>query len=409
MRISMLLEREPFPALLKAALESFLPEISGESHCVEWRNRISARNSTPKGALGQKWVCNAYLNAIFIPGGSKSALEPVLNEYSRSTVWWRRPVQRAYVSLASTAVTARWLAQALLTITPGVPDAQDWLIMGGNHKIRLVNRTADRVYGIAKSEYDLTFVQREIQGRILAERFDVPVPSLRQSGELRAWFGEAYMSGRPLNRIGDDVAAQKTLLEAYGALDKFAKNTLRKVLLADYVSELSARLLQLLAATRVVPEAMKLRMQGDIGRLADWLFKGAPREFGICLSHGDFQPANIMVRPDGGIYLIDWEYSDYRQAGYDALVFGLRSRFPTGVAQRLAKFVSNGELAGFSRLPGNGLASWMSVPDRRVTACVFLLEELLLLLEENANPVLFSAGASLFAMEKEVQEWVRAM
>jgi len=46
------------------------------------------------------------------------------------------------------------------------------------------------------------------------------------------------------------------------------------------------------------------------------------------LTHGDFQPGNILVDGDR-VWLIDWEYSARRQVGYDALVYALCSRFPS--------------------------------------------------------------------------------
>ena len=55
-------------------------------------------------------------------------------------------------------------------------------------------------------------------------------------------------------------------------------------------------------------------------------------------SHGDFQPANILiptVSDQRNVYLIDWEYTDKRCRWYDAMVFVLNSRSPIGLAGRV--------------------------------------------------------------------------
>ena len=56
-------------------------------------------------------------------------------------------------------------------------------------------------------------------------------------------------------------------------------------------------------------------------------------------THGDFQPGNILCSEDR-FWIIDWEYSDERSIFYDALVFDLECRFPSGLSIRLDKKIN---------------------------------------------------------------------
>ena len=120
------------------------------------------------------------------------------------------------------------------------------------------------------------------------------------------------------------------------------------------------------------------------------------------LTHGDFQPGNILINGEG-VWLIDWEYAARRQIGYDALVFMLRSRRPRGLATRLNKFVARGP-DGTSLI--DNLAwprvNWRRVNCRWLSAALFLLEELVLHLKENDNPVFFRPGPGLLTLAAEL-------
>ncbi|MBM4029621.1 MAG: hypothetical protein FJ280_30120, partial [Planctomycetes bacterium] len=132
---------------------------------------------------------------------------------------------------------------------------------------------------------------------------------------------------------------------------------------------------------------------------------GGGRRITTALTHGDFQPANILAAGEG-TWLVDWEYADRRQAGYDGLVFGLAARFPRGLAGRLADFVTHGWPAA---APG-GAADWpgLTLTDRetrRLHAALFGLEELALHLEENAQPVFTRPGEGLLILLQELTAW----
>ena len=136
MRISLLLQREPFERIIEKTLQAFLNEKYKGSYNVKWLN---SSNSNSKKNDSQLWLCNYYLNAIFDPEIKKSALSPVIREFSRSTKSWRIPLQKLYVYLATTKILAHRFASASIEITPPLSNSQEILIVGGNHHIRLLD------------------------------------------------------------------------------------------------------------------------------------------------------------------------------------------------------------------------------------------------------------------------------
>ena len=404
MRISLLLQREPFGSILEETLAAFLESRTKQPHTVCWypgRPDLGAMRRRGQ----QPWLCNIYLNVIFVPEAEPQIFDPVRREFARSVVWWRRPVQQAYVALATSRPGARWLAQAGVGISPPLPGAGQLLIVAGNHKIRLLDHAAGVAYGILKSGFLPHFMQREIEARRQAEELGLPVPPLEAVAEDGAWFRERYVSGTPINRLADEAVAGRAVADAARGLRRLLEQTRREESLEDYAEGLRVRIQQLMRANHLLSDAEKrslLRSTDTILQRIGGLRPVIGDRITTALTHGDFQPANILVNQDG-VWLIDWEYSGRRQVGYDALTYALRSRFPAGLARRLQAFVVDGfEDPAWDRWPG---VVWNDVARRRLSAMVFVLEELNLQLEENTNPLFVRLGGGLETLLDEVTRW----
>ena len=408
MRISLLLQREPFGIILEQTLARFLQCWTKQPHEVRWcdgRPDVSLIRRRRQ----QPWLCNIYLNAIFVPEAGGPIFDPVRREFARSLLWWRRPAQRAYVDLSTSRLGARWLAQASVGISPALPRADQLLIIPGNHKIRLLDHAKGVVYGILKSGFPPGFMQREVQARQQAAELGVPVPPLDVVEEDGAWFQERYVSGTPLNRLGDEAVVHRAVADATDALQRLLKSTMQQELLNDYVEQLAAQTRAQLSANHLLSEDQKQAVLHTLDCILPQL-KALRSAVGgrvlTSLTHGDYQPANLLVNGDG-VWLIDWEYAARRQTGYDALVFGLRSRCPAGLADRLQAFVLghvDGTLAGVPKgWPGT---DWDQPESRGVSAMLFVLEELVLHLEENATAQFTRPGPALAIVLQEAKRYV---
>jgi thiamine kinase-like enzyme len=117
-------------------------------------------------------------------------------------------------------------------------------------------------------------------------------------------------------------------------------------------------------------------------------FHKAEKLVDIVQSHGDFQPANILiptVSDQRSVYLIDWEYTEKRCRCYDAMVFELHSRYPIGLASRISQWLSDENIA-YQSIKWCGLDKTESFS--RYVMATFMLEDLLFRLAETTIPKL---------------------
>lgn len=405
MRISLLLQREPFGQILEQTLAPFWSERYGQPYYVQWRMTPPVALSGPDDSALQSWIANIYLNAIFTPDAQPTIFDPIRREFSRSTTWWKRPAQRLYTTLALGRVSARWLAQARLVATPAVPDARDTLIVAGNRKIRLLHRQAGVAYGVQKAGFRPESMARELTTRLSARIAGVRTPLLLEQAESGSWYCEQYISGTPINRLASRAAARAAATQAATGLQQMLMSTAVQEDVADYVARLQLLIDRLTAANPLLTTAQRQA----IDRLASVLVARACEHNGrliLALTHGDFQPANILANREG-VWLIDWEFSGQRQAGYDALTLALSARFPRGLAGRMRAFVQNG-------WPDDALGSPAGWPgflvnqraDRRWHIAIFALEELTLHLDENDEPLLTYLNPGFDILLAEIAYWL---
>jgi hypothetical protein len=223
------------------------------------------------------------------------------------------------------------------------------------------------------------------------------------------WFSERYLVGVLINRLADLPTAGRAAIDAASALTCLITQTRMEELLADYVTRLHRQIQALLRQNHLLPESRRRnlweRTNTLVSQINDLRSTGGGR-ITTALTHGDFQPANILAN-DKGAWLIDWEYSARRQAGYDALVFMLGSRFPGNLADRLQRFVVWGPdaTAPLTHLVWPGV-DWQHADNRRLNGTLFLLEELALHLVENANSNFGRLGEGLTILAREIGRWL---
>lgn len=391
MRISLLLEREPFPEIFERTLTGFLRDRTGETHEVRWH---AGKPASPKG---QVWLCNQYLNAIFVQGVRQSVLEPVLREFSRSTKPWRTPLQKLYVSLATARHTSAWFAGAFVEIDAPLAGAEDCLILGGNHHLRFLDYRKGCCFVIRKSGFSADFFTAEL--RVRQGNPYLPVPLIQEVAADGSWYSEALVFGTPINRLWDRHQAEWAVQEVLPPLLRLYEETKEDMTTAEYVHSLVERLKGLIAANRHLPTPE----QGDLLREVERLGRVAvsATDNGVTRtvqSHGDFQAANILYDDDKRGWLIDWEYTGRRQVAFDALVCGLNSRYPSGLTRRIAELVRNRCLPD-DTLVGDTLVQWAGSVGRGGIA-LFLLEELELRLREVDNQLFKTLGVG-FALFRE--------
>lgn len=396
MRISILLQREPFGKIIEETLSKFLSVFFGNPYIVEWHE-----NTSPQSTAKQFWLCNIYLNAIFVPKVKTSVLLPLRLELGYSRVWYRRPFQYIYSELAGRRVTSRVLAQRSLCVTPPVDHSDERVFVGGNHKVRLLDNFQGMVHSVLKAGFDPQYLQREVEARGMAYQLGLPVPRLTYVDTENFWFSEQMTVGTPANRLKDRLLRRRSYTCAAKSLEPFLRETTQVVRLGNYTQTLVQRISHFGHANTLLSSEDREVIFRVTYALMDRLkeLSALDLEWALARTHGDFQPANMLVDQEK-VWLIDWEYSAQRQSTYDWLVFGLNSRFPHGLADRLQTFVKKGTLSVISG------EFWKDERSRHVSSLVFCLEEMLLYLEENSNPRFFRLSGALLIFSHEIDQWL---
>ena len=400
MRISLLLRREPFGKILEQTLASHWSHQFDAAYDVSWHGpRDDSRGSPSNG--GERWVCNTLLNAIFVPGVDSQAFGPVRREFARSPKLWRRPFQWPYVQVATRRPLAARLAQATLTVTPPVPGSEHLLVLGGNHRVRVLDHHHERSYVITKSGFSTRYMHRELKVR--RNPHGLPLPELLEAAPDDTWFVEEYIVGTPINRLGATAAAQHALHVVSEALQLWQETAVRPMVAQDYAAETAHDIGRLLEKNRWLGEEERGGLRQDLAMAMRLVSQSVGQGAGLetVQSHGDFQPANVLADGDRA-WLIDWEYTGRRQRAYDPLTFALRSRFPAGLAKRVRQALER-------TLPGQELLErwpglrWTEASARTRTLAVFLLEELAHHLEEADNSLFYGLTEGLFAYRPEMR------
>lgn len=405
MKISLLLEREPFAEIFEETLASFLTNYYQKPCRVKWHSKrpdcfkISNQNE-------QVWLCNSSLNSIFIAGANIKIFDPIRSEFSTHPNPWRSPVHRIYVDLATAKLFRKLFCSFFISITPPIPDAENTLIVGGNHKIRIINHRTKTVYVILKRGFNPEYLSREL--KIRQEYKMLPIPSLREIGQDGTWFSEQYINGTPINRLKDKSRIDSVVAQAFEELHFLLENTVRQEGATEYAETLTGRIKEDIKDNYLLTIKEKQSLLVNVDELVKLVGKRAKPAGGFITTaqtHGDFQPGNILD-DNGNVWLIDWEYTRRRQIGYDVLVFLLQSRFPKGLAQRMEAALAS-DFSGGGNLKLETILDWEDQQQRFLFTALFVLEELCFYLEENRNQQFKALSRGFIQFNNELPSLVK--
>jgi len=394
MRISILLDREPFGEIFEKTLSGFLESFYGQFYKVTWRKAFSFASPNSNSQI---WLCNPYLNAIFVEGVHRKTLMPVIREFSRSEKWWRRPFQKIYVNLSTKERGCKWFAPYIVEVSPPLKNTENLLILGGNHHIRLLDYNEGVTFVIHKDGFEKGFVNNEINVR--KENPYLPCPVIRDIAKDGSWYSEELILGTPINRLEDEEKAERVVRDVMKPLFQLYEKTARKVKICKYVSEIINRIEVCMEKNLCLEQKMRENVNNEILALNKIIGKYQRKEIIIAQTHGDFQPANILFGEELA-WLIDWEYTAERQIAYDALVFDLKARTSRGFGRRVIHAINDNLECDklLSRFP---YVQWQDGVERCVLLALFMLEEIELKIMEFTNPLFFSLdrGFNVFIEE----------
>lgn len=388
MRVSLLMAREPFGEILAATLAEYWTVRYGEKYRVDWVSH----------ALEQPWWGNTYLNFFAASDTPEEAFSVLRREYSHSRVAWRRPLQKLYVRAATTFPMLRWLSNASFSVTPPVVDAGKILVLGGNHRLRLLEPQRGRSVVILKKGFNPKHIRDEIQLR--TELRPACAPHLSAANAEEGWFEEAYVVGTPINRLSPDEEVKRKEDAVRSLWSQVVQPSLSWVSGDDWR-------VRIVGKFRELTERCDARGGAELLRLAEELADLVVEELRVgelpfSWTHGDFQEANI-VASEPETWVIDWESADHRFAAYDFFQLATGGRWSDGGwPDRVAAAA-----AGASQTE---LLKWLqTMPDLkcrgeppRAWTLAFLMEELWYRAADDADPMFYRPGSNWPAIRNEV-------
>ena len=287
MRISLLEHREKFYEILKDTLNNYVKEKGVKSDQIFF-------------------VVNKYLNFIATPNLGAKSFKILVNEYSNSKVKWKKTIQFCYVRLA----VQKWIRVFFSHRIIKLPDYfSNYLILGGNHRIRFFSESIEGSLVVLKSNERSQYILNDI---FLRKTYDLSfAPKILDKG--RIWFIEECFEGIPINRINNKNIKIKYLDIIVSLHNSQLVNKSKEILSLEKYKEL------------VNSDINKIKFNNNFNKelyksifdVISLLFKYSKEKLvQISWTHGDFQEANILIKNEL-FKVIDWESSDKRFYLYD--------------------------------------------------------------------------------------------
>lgn len=321
------------------------------------------------------YIINDYLNIVYPSKINRNDLADLVSEFKYHRKFYRRILQFIYTFLA-----IRWpfeiitSSESMVISIPTVAKGR-WVFIPGNHSIRVVDLDKNRCFVFLKSGFNNKFIESDVSIRLKNTWLKAPKVFQQNSG----WYEEERVVGLPWNRLSSDDLKKKFIIKVQGQLSRLYRQTIVKTPLSSYTSQTCNNILSLLNASFFSLSGKdKSAIRNFVGAqkfLLDSCFDD--ENLDLVQTHGDFQPGNILCSKDD-FWIIDWEYSNQRSIFYDALVFDLECRFPSGLSVRLDKKINelsvmNDYLKWTGRSLDNKKSYYFSI---------FFLEDLLLRMNE---------------------------
>ena len=358
MRIQLLRKRESFLEIFQKSISRFFQEKYPHN------NEVNI-----------EYIINDYLNIVYPSKINRKDLVDLVSEFKYHPKAYRRILQSAYTFLA-----IRWPLETItssgsIVISMPVSAKERWIFIPGNHSIRVIDLDKNRCFVFLKSGFNNKFIESD--ANIRSEHAWLKAPEVIQ--QKNGWYEERRVVGLPWNRLSSVDLKEKVIVEAQNQLLKLYQKTVVNAPMIGYVPQLCNNILSMLDASFSSLSDEEKDIISNFASEVELLFGNYSSDINIDLvsTHGDFQPGNILCSKDD-FWIIDWEYSGQRSIFYDALVFDLECRFPSGLGVRLNKKINElSNMKGYLRWTGQSLDDKKSY-----YFSIFFLEDLFLRMSE---------------------------
>ena len=396
MKISTLLKREPFGEIFEKTLKSFLDYNHNSKYNVKWNLKHS---HIVKSNSQQLWYCNPYINSIYVSNVNLDVFNSINGEYYYNPLKpWKSFFQRIYLFISQSKMFRILMSKYIINISPGIHNACNKLIIGGNNKIRLIDIDKQKVYVILKYGFEKKYIINE---RYVRDNFNyISVPKIIDNGKNDLWFSEEYISGTPINRLKRDIK-NKVLTDAISEIHKLLNETKRDLLLSEYIDILNHRIE---TGISNLSKEDKNNTKNIKKIIFKFLNKSKDRRILLAYTHGDFHMGNIFSNKHK-YCIIDWENSGERHIGYDLFILLYGSRIDKGYSERFTELfnskLNSKEKEIVINWPG---MNFSKIDEFRCDLMLFLIEDLIFHINEKNNVSFYNNANNIKIHMKEIKK-----
>ena len=389
MRLDLLIERELFGEVFIDTISKYLKTRCDWNGTIKW-NKNNLFNSTR-----HTFLANDKLNVIYHNNLQRDKLSELTAEFSYSPNFVKNILQKIYVQFATNKIFESFFSKYTVNLTDFPDELSKWVFIPGNHTIRIIDLRKNKCIVILKDGFNEKFIKNEIN--IRKEYPYLPIPNLINYDINNLYYEEERIVGLPYNRVPNKDIRYKSLDKILKPLLKLYKETHIVIEKNNYINMLKK---DFDFAIDNLPPVYKKEDKKKIIMLFNEISTSiVANEINLAVTHGDFQPANIIIdsTTNNRVYVIDWEYSKQRYFLYDVLVFEVKARRTIGVAKRLKVL----NIKKFKWIYQSLGIPYLDLKDDIIK--FFLLEDLCLRVEELKIPNLKSKSLNLENFMREVE------
>ena len=297
MKITTLSKRENYKSIIYKSLLKYLEDQFVDNDNIEMT----------------KYYVNKRLSIIFSDNTPNELFYKSIAEYSHNKNFLKRAFQFFYVKVVAIKFLRKLFSDDFIYLPSFF---SSFSIIGGNHRIRLLNIVNSKFLVLLKNGESSHFIQNELKVRSLTQINYLPSITHELNNN---WFYESYESGIPFNRI--NLSKQKKL-EYFNYLfflhnSKLILPTKEKINIKIYLESIQSDITNLIKKGNFAPDILPILYQ-LFSELEKYFFNSNIDIF-TSYTHGDFQEGNLRIQ-DNRIIIIDWESSDRRFFLYDFFV-----------------------------------------------------------------------------------------
>ena len=340
---------------------------------------------------------NSLLNLIYTDELPLSVKVKFTGEFRYSPNLFRHRLQNIYCYLAVRSFTQKIFSPIFFDISNPLPEMRTWLFLPGNHSIRIIDTEKKHSIVFAKKGFDTNFLRTDAMTRISHPYLKAPKVLATNSDWL--WYVEDCITGLPINKMTDPIQIKSMLFDAQCNLGRLRDDTLTEINIKAYLKGVLEEIYIIIDEIHQLEDSLIDELHKFVLNVSKIDLNSPDFLLGLCQSHGDFQPANILSDTDS-VWIIDWEYSAQRSTMYDFLVFTTMSRSGAGLASRL--------LNEYRKIEADdGINSWgyFQKGDPLYLISIFLVEDLHLRLKEIQSDEIMNKGVGIKSWVTQVQDF----